>query len=279
MNLISVGLELLLAGLLGAALYVGVKLERRLKVLRESHADFAKAVSELNEAVARADHGLAELKGATREAQTALAERTHDARNVSVKLEEQSKIAIDAADRLEAVTRRAIEARPPFGFEIDRMRSEAAAAAQAARPQAMGHLAASDEDDLLEEPLLLRPVALARMAPGLASRPPVPVKRADPLWPRPVAPVEPIEPEPQQQKNLGPRDGSFAPLQSSRGDERVESVSPHRASTLEDRLRMRMSPNPPARDPRSRARIDEDLFGSPDEETRHAPPHALGGRS
>ena len=54
MNLISVGLELLLAGLLGAALYVGVKLERRLKVLRESHADFAKAVSELNEAVARA---------------------------------------------------------------------------------------------------------------------------------------------------------------------------------------------------------------------------------
>ena len=267
MNLISVGLELLLAGLLGAALYVGVKLERRLKVLRESHADFAKAVSELNEAVARADHGLAELKGATREAQTALAERTHDARNVSVKLEEQSKIAIDAADRLEAVTRRAIEARPPFGFEIDRMRSEAAAAA---RPRAMGHLAASDEDDLLEEPLLLRPVALARMAPGLASRPPVPVKRADPLWPRPVAPVEPVEPIETEQKNLGPR---------VRGDERVESASPHRPSTLEDRLRMRMSPNPPARDPRSRARIDEDLFGSPDDEPRNAPQHAFGGRS
>ena len=266
MNLISVGLELLLAGLLGAALYVGVKLERRLKVLRESHADFAKAVSELNEAVARADHGLAELKGATREAQTALAERTHDARNVSVKLEEQSKIAIDAADRLEAVTRRAIEARPPFGFEIDRMRREAAAA----RPQAMGRAAGSDEDDLLEEPLLLRPVALARMAPGLASRPPVPVKRADPLWPRPVAPVEPIEPEPQQQKNLGP---------GVRRDERIEGAAAARPSTLEDRLRMRMSPNPPARGPRSRARIDEDLFGSPDDETRHAPQHAFGGRS
>ena len=256
MNLISVGLELLLAGLLGAALYVGVKLERRLKVLRESHADFAKAVSELNEAVARADHGLAELKGATREAQTALAERTHDARNVSVKLEEQSKIAIDAADRLEAVTRRAIEARPPFGFEIDRMRSEAAAARpQATRPQAMGHVAASDEDDLLEEPLLLRPVALARMAPGLASRQP--------------APVEPVEPVETDQKNPGP---------GVRRDERIEGAAAARPSTLEDRLRMRMSPNPPARDPRSRARIDEDLFGSPDDEPQHAT-HALGGRS
>ena len=278
MNLISVGLELLLAGLLGAALYVGIKLERRLKVLRESHADFAKAVSELNEAVARADHGLAELKSATREAQTALAERTHDARNASVKLEEQSKIAIDAADRLEAVTRRAIEARPPFGFEIDRMRGEAAgarpqAAQPTARPQTMGHDATIDDliDD--EEPLLLRPVALARMAPGLAAaRPAAPVKRAEPLWPRPVAPVAPVEPaepaEPEQ-KSLGP---------GFRRDEREVGVVPARPTTLEDRLRMRMSPNPPARDPRSRARIDEDLFGSPDDETRHAT-HALGGRS
>ncbi len=98
MNLISIILELFLAGLMGLGIHVGIKLERRLKHLRESQADFGKAVTELNDAAARAENGLMELRQATREAQTALAERTHEARTGSARLEQQIRHELAARD-------------------------------------------------------------------------------------------------------------------------------------------------------------------------------------
>ena len=48
MSAIAIGLNLMLAGLLAAALMMGFRLNGRLKALRESHEGFAKAVAELD---------------------------------------------------------------------------------------------------------------------------------------------------------------------------------------------------------------------------------------
>ena len=50
MSLIAIGMNLLLAGLLVAAMVVGIRLNRRLKALKDSHAGFEVAVRELNKA-------------------------------------------------------------------------------------------------------------------------------------------------------------------------------------------------------------------------------------
>ena len=63
MSAIAIGLNLMLAGLLAAALMMGYRLNARLKALRESHEGFAKAVAELDAAAARAEQGLADLRG------------------------------------------------------------------------------------------------------------------------------------------------------------------------------------------------------------------------
>ena len=68
MTLIGLAMNLLLAGLLGAALVLGLRLNKRLKGLRDSHDSFAIAVRELNAAAERAEQGLADLRAATDEA-------------------------------------------------------------------------------------------------------------------------------------------------------------------------------------------------------------------
>ena len=108
MSPIGIGLDLLLAGLLLAALFVGLKLDRRLKRLRETQAGFAGAVSELNTAVHKAESGLSDLKTATREAQAELGDRLMDARTLATRLEQQTSRAEELAQRLE----RAIEGAP-----------------------------------------------------------------------------------------------------------------------------------------------------------------------
>ena len=80
MSIIALGMNLLLAGLLVAALVVGLRLNRRLKALRDSHDGFAKAVRELNAAAARAEQGLADLRAATDEATDDLADRIEKGR-------------------------------------------------------------------------------------------------------------------------------------------------------------------------------------------------------
>ena len=103
MSIIAIGLNLLLAGLLAAALAMGWRLNMRLKALRDSHEGFAKAVAELDAAAARAEQGLADLRAATDEATDTLADRIGKARELSAKLDRQmqggSRLAAEAPSR------------------------------------------------------------------------------------------------------------------------------------------------------------------------------------
>jgi len=87
MSLIAIGMNLLLAGLLVAAMVVGIRLNRRLKALKDSHAGFEVAVRELNLAAVRAEQGLADLRAATDEATDMLSDRIEKGRALAAKLE------------------------------------------------------------------------------------------------------------------------------------------------------------------------------------------------
>lgn len=87
MSLISIGLNLLLAGLLIAALAYGRRLEARLKAVREGQLAFARAVAELDVAAGRARQGLDELRAAADEATDLLGGRVTRAREAAERLE------------------------------------------------------------------------------------------------------------------------------------------------------------------------------------------------
>lgn len=87
MSLISIGMNLLLAGLLVAAMVVGLRLNKRLKALRDSHEGFEAAVVHLNMAAQRAEQGLADLRAATDEATDMLSDRIEKGRALAAKLE------------------------------------------------------------------------------------------------------------------------------------------------------------------------------------------------
>lgn len=87
MSLIGLGMNLLLAVLLACALALGLRLNRRLKALRDSHDGFAVAVRELNAAAERAEQGLADLRAATDEATDTLADRIEKGRALAARLE------------------------------------------------------------------------------------------------------------------------------------------------------------------------------------------------
>lgn len=102
MSLIALSLNLLLAGLLLSALVIGMRLEKRLKAVREGQLEFARAVSELDAAAIKARDGLSDLRAATDEATDVLGGRIARAR--------------EAADRLEKLVSRAESvpsAKPP----------------------------------------------------------------------------------------------------------------------------------------------------------------------
>lgn len=103
MSIVSLGLNLLLAGLLAAALAMGWRLNRRLQGLRDAHAGFATAVRELNIATQRAEQGLAELRAAT-EATDLLADRIEKGRALAARLERLVGQAPPQAERLSEET-------------------------------------------------------------------------------------------------------------------------------------------------------------------------------
>lgn len=105
MSIIAIGMNLMLAGLLVAALFVGIRLNKRLTALRDSHEGFAKAVAELDAAAQRAEQGLADLRAATDEAHDALADRIEKARALTAKLDRQLQSAPVASARGEAPVR------------------------------------------------------------------------------------------------------------------------------------------------------------------------------
>ena len=73
--MIALGLNFILGVMLFCGLIVGLRLERRLKALRNSHVDFAKAVSELDQAAVRTEDSLAKLRSGTEDARGELAAR------------------------------------------------------------------------------------------------------------------------------------------------------------------------------------------------------------
>lgn len=166
MSVIGLVLNLLLAGLLAAALAMGWRLNKRLKGLRDSHDSFAVAVRELNAAAERAEQGLADLRAATDEAVDALADRIEKGRALAAKLERlilqapqggraASEPQIDPAQerKLGALLAAAREGRgrPPQNERPPERPVERPLTADVAplRPRA-----ASLEDDLFDEPPL-----------------------------------------------------------------------------------------------------------------------------
>ena len=148
MSAVAIGMNLLLGGLLVAALIMGARLNARLKALRESHEGFAKAVAELDAAAMRAEQGLADLRAATDEAHDALADRIEKARALTARLDRQLQAApasraetvsegdVDrVAKRLGSLLSGAREPRPPVAPRRE---------IPAARPAA--------DDDLFEKP-------------------------------------------------------------------------------------------------------------------------------
>ncbi|KQY30945.1 flagellar positioning protein PflI [Caulobacter sp. Root487D2Y] len=89
MSLTAIALNGLLAVLLLIALAFGVRLERRLKALRDSHEGFTKAVADLDRAAMRAEQGLADLRAATDEAADTLADRISKAQALAAQLDER----------------------------------------------------------------------------------------------------------------------------------------------------------------------------------------------
>jgi hypothetical protein len=150
MSVVGLAMNLLLAVLLGAALVMGYRLNRRLKALRDSHAGFATAVRELDVAARRAEQGLADLRAATDEAVDLLADRIDKGRALAAKLErlvEHGQPARRLADQEED---RAQERR--LGALLAAAREARARPERLVRREPAARPKPAFEDDLFEDP-------------------------------------------------------------------------------------------------------------------------------
>jgi len=98
MSIIGIGMDLLLGVLLVVAIAFGVRLEKKLKALRQGQESFAQAVRELDAAARRAEAGLAGLREATDEVHDSLHDRILKARE----LKQQLDVQIAKAERTPA---------------------------------------------------------------------------------------------------------------------------------------------------------------------------------
>ena len=89
MSLTNIIMDVILMGLLVAALLFGMRLDKRLKALRAAHEGFAKAVHDLDDAAIRAHNSLKELRSNADESQDLLHGRILAAREVLQKLDMQ----------------------------------------------------------------------------------------------------------------------------------------------------------------------------------------------
>jgi hypothetical protein len=162
MSLIAIGMNLLLAGLLVAAMVVGLRLNKRLKALRDSHDGFAAAVHELNTAAIRAEQGLADLRAATDEATDLLSDRIEKGRQLAARLEKLISAAPELP-RAMAVERAAPRAMPPVDPVAPRSQDGAEQRLSNLLAMARSRLAAKEEaqsvapqPDVQREPLVGR---------------------------------------------------------------------------------------------------------------------------
>jgi hypothetical protein len=115
MNAIAFCLDLILATLLLAALFVGLRLDRKLKALRDSQSGFMKAIAELDASIVKAQDSLGALKTTAAQAEVAIADRIQDARGITARLDQQSKAAATAAEKLERLLERYPSSTPREG--------------------------------------------------------------------------------------------------------------------------------------------------------------------
>lgn len=177
-----ISLELLLAGLLVATLALGVRLERKLRALRDSQAGFVKAMQELDGAASRTQTGLEKLRQATDEARGALLPRIEAAQSAAIKLEHLTGDAEIAAKRAEAAAR-----------EVEAAAAKLASAIARPRPPVQAPA------ERLPEPQLRAP-AQARPEPQLQAPAPGPAQAA-----APASGPAPRPPEPEAQPRLDPK--------------------------------------------------------------------------
>jgi hypothetical protein len=146
--MISIGLNLILGLMLFCALVLGMRLDRKLRALKASHLDFAKAVSELDGAALRTEANLAALRASAEAQRGELASRIDQARIACQRLEQLTAAAESVAERPLALTERAPPApREPVRRETvlrDAHVSELRPAAAPVRSRAM------IDDDLFE---------------------------------------------------------------------------------------------------------------------------------
>ena len=137
MNPISLAMDGLLAVLLLTAVAVGVRLNGKLKVLRESQTGFVKAVGDLDLAAARAESGLSALRAATQEAHDQLLTRIDTARTLAARLDRAAEDAQSASARLEEGVRgaeTAMRRAQAAGETASRIAAERASAPPVAAP-------------------------------------------------------------------------------------------------------------------------------------------------
>ena len=137
MNPVVLSLEGLLVLLLGATLFMGLKLERKLKALRNSQAGFASAVRDLDGAAARTEAGLDALRHATEGARDVLVQRTEAAQAMAARLEALTAEAETAALRAQSAADTALRSHERVASAAAAAEAAAAAAAAAAEARAL----------------------------------------------------------------------------------------------------------------------------------------------
>jgi hypothetical protein len=165
MSPIALSLDLLLMVLLIAAMGFGWRLDKRLKSLKQSHADFTGAIADLDRAAQRAETGLAQLRQATDEAVDLLAGRIEKARELTGKLERLTQEATSVGPRAANDTPRPTAERPkvrsaPTASPVDAVLAAESLARRLSSDDSLvlrnpiAPAASSVDDDLFEAPAL-----------------------------------------------------------------------------------------------------------------------------
>jgi hypothetical protein len=151
MSFIGLALNGLLAAMLGAALVMGWRLNRRLKTLRESQAGFASAVAELNRAAVRAEQSLSELRASSDEAFDLLGDRIEKGRQLATRLERLVQQAPPTARLADAdESHKAQEQR--LGALLAAAREARARPERPGRREPLARPRVEVEDDLFDDP-------------------------------------------------------------------------------------------------------------------------------
>jgi hypothetical protein len=244
MSDIGLIMNALLGVLLVGALFLGWRLEGRLKALRASHQSFSKAVDDLDRAAARAEQGLADLRAATDDASETLAARIDRAGHLAVRLEKLTADAEGVHTRLVAAPRPAPRVAAPAVIYAEAPRAEAPLP-EASRPQASRIEASRIEAPrpMAPRPAETRESAFARFAERYG---------ASKTGPSPAALVEAAA------RNDLILEDDETPATAPRPAPVVQ-LSPAAAARME-RLQALARPRPVAK---LEARLDDDLFEAP----------------